>query len=87
MQLAITQQATGTSPPQTVTESPVPAEIRKHLETSDTGNTLDFWQRHADEFAVLSAMAYVYLASSPRSIPVECLFSNIGLTLNKKKLA
>lgn len=85
LKLALIQQAIGASPLQAVNESPVRAEIRKYLAMSDTGDSLKFWENNAADFPLLSAMARVYLALSPGSVPVECLFSTAGLILNGKR--
>jgi hypothetical protein len=42
-------------------------------------------KNNAVDFPLLSTMARVYLALSPGSVPVECLFSTAGLILNGKE--
>jgi len=46
---------------------------------------LSFWQKHADDFQKLAAMACEFLAVNAGSVPVECLFSMTGLVLNSKR--
>ena len=65
--------------------SPVRDEISKYMGMSDMGDALDFWERNTGNFPLLSAMARVYLALSPGSVPVEQLFSTAGLILNGKR--
>jgi len=52
---------------------------------SDMGDALNFWERNTSDLPLLSAMARVYLALSPGSVPVEQLFSTAGLILNGKR--
>ena len=42
---------------------------------SDMEDALGFWARNTGDLPLLSAMARVYLALSPGSVPVEQLFS------------
>ena len=41
---------------------------------SDKGDALNFWERNTGDLPLLSAMACVYLALGPGSVPVEQLF-------------
>ena len=68
-----------------VMDSPVRAEISKYMGMSDMGDALDFWKRNTGDLPLLSAIARVYLALSPGSVPVEQLFSTAGLILNGKR--
>ena len=82
--LALIQEAIDVSQ-QTVIESPVQAEISKYMGMSDMEDALNFWERNTGDLPLLSAMARVYLALSPGSVPVEQLFSTAGLILNGKR--
>ena len=85
MKLALIKEAIDDGHLQRVIENPIAIEIKKYLDMSDTGESLNFWKRNAKDFPLLSAMARVYLALSPGSVPVECLFSTAGLILNGKR--
>jgi len=82
--LALIQEAIDVSQ-QTVIESPVQAEISKYMGMSDMGDALNFWERNTGDLPLLSAMAHVYLALRPCSVPAEQLFSTAGLMLNGKR--
>jgi len=79
------QEAIDVSHVQTVIESPVRAEISKYMGMSDMGDALNFWERNTGDLPLLSAMACVYLALGPGSVPVEQLFSTAGLIVNGKR--
>ncbi len=66
-------------------ESRVQAEIRKYMGILDDSTALEFWNKNESAFPLLSSMARVYLSISSGSVPVECLFSTVGLILNGKR--
>lgn len=63
----------------------VEGEITQYLALRDKSTALEFWKKHETTFPILSAMARVYLALSPGSVPVESMFSTAGLILNSKR--
>jgi hAT family C-terminal dimerisation region len=46
---------------------------------------VEFWKQRCTDFPYLSEMAKIYLAISPGSVPVECMFSSGGVMLNSKR--
>jgi hypothetical protein len=71
----------------TEADSHVKAEIRKYIGIWDDSTALEFWEKNNHDFPILSSMARIYLSISSGSVPVECLFSTLGIILNGKRSA
>ncbi len=66
--------------------SPLAREMSKYLTMHDDQlPTLEFWRANSEHLPLLAKMARIYLALSPTSVPVECMFSTSGLVLNSKR--
>ena len=54
------------------------------LKCDDDVQAVDFWKKNATALPLLASMARIYLAICPGSLPVESLFSSMGLILYGK---
>jgi hypothetical protein len=65
------------------------SEIQGYLNTQPTqeeeDNPLVFWQHSHTRFPHIAAVARKYLSLSASSVPVECMFSSVGLLTNGKR--
>ena len=63
----------------------IQAYLNSHPTAEEEENPLVFWQHSHSRFPSIAAVARKYLSLTASSVPVECMFSTIGLLANGKR--